>query len=75
MEVFTSVIFTCNGELDKSRINCVSVVSFVGIRFKMAISMGRISCKNALSLSITKIFSSVNILYAGSSLFMTMGIA
>ena len=37
--------------------------------------MGRISCDTALVLSMTKIFSPPSILYAGSALSMTMGMA
>ena len=70
-----SVMFTCSGLFESSRMNCVSVVSLAGIRLSMAISIGLISCECARSLSITKHRSPVSILNAGISLSMTMGMS
>ena len=57
---------SCNGVLDNNRIRSVSVVIFNGIKFKMTIFNGRMSCVVARELSITKIFSFFSSSMAGN---------
>ena len=70
----TSSVSTCRDVFPSRRSSCVSVSILVGIRFTMAIRSGRISCVVARVSVITNIFSSVSVLYAGSSFEILIGI-
>jgi len=64
----------CKGVLDKSLNNCVSVTILVGMILTIINFKGLILCESALVSSITKIFSSFNILDAGKSFGILIGI-
>ena len=74
LAVWSSSTSTCKGVFPKSRSSWVSVSIFVGIRFKMAIFRGRMSCTAARSWVMTKIFSDSSTSMAGRSAWMRMGI-
>ncbi len=63
------------GVLLSTRSSWVSVVIFVGMRFTMTMSSGRMSCEVARSSVITKMFSCSRAARAGRSEGMLMGMA
>ena len=64
----------CSGVLERSRSKSVSVMILRGIRLRIAILSGRMSCDEALCSSITKIFSSFRLSTAGSETGTLTGI-
>ena len=63
---FINVMSSCKGVFDNSLTRSVSVVIFSGIKFRMTIFSGRMSCVWARVSSITKMFSFFRISIAGS---------
>lgn len=74
-EIFRKSISNCNGVFDSRRIRSVSVVIFNGIRLRITMRNGRMSCAEALCESITKMFSDFNISTAGNFAGMFNGIS
>ena len=63
---FIKLISSCKGVFESSLTRSVSVVIFSGIRFRITMRNGRISCLWARVSSITKMFSFFNKSMAGS---------
>ncbi len=68
------VISICSGVFPMRRKSWVSVISFVGMRLRMAIFKGRISWVCARVSSMTKMFSCVSIFAAGNVAGILTGI-
>ena len=66
---------TCNGVLPSTRASWVSVVIFVGIRFKIRMCSGRMSWLMARDSVMTNIFSLSSTPVAGRLLGILIGMA
>ena len=64
--IFMNEISTWSGVLESKRTKSVSVVIFSGIRLRMTIRNGRISCPVARVVSMTKMFSCFSNSIAGN---------
>ena len=65
--VIKKVQSTWSGVLESARSNWSSVSSLSGIKFKIRICSGRMSCAIARFSSITKMFSCSKMAFAGKS--------